>query len=96
MSDVLKLLRRLAKEHGICTKCFERWSRKNRVRCQRCDSIRRFSQPAFLRRVYLRDIAAGKCVRRHKEPQQATNKRCAKCEAYHYAHKGKRRRERLP
>jgi hypothetical protein len=35
-------------------------------------------------------------VRRHKEPQQATNKRCAKCEAYHYAHKGKRRRERLP
>jgi hypothetical protein len=91
MPDVLKLLRRLAKEHGICTKCFKRWSRRNRVRCQRCDRIRAVSQPVRLRRNYLRDMAAGKCVRCHKEPQQATNKRCVKCQAYHYAHKGKTR-----
>jgi hypothetical protein len=92
MSDVLTLLRSLAKENGIRTKCFKRWARKNRVRCKWCDSVRRFSQPAFLRRNYLRDIAAGKCVRCHKEAQQETNKRCAKCQAYHQTHKGKRRK----
>jgi hypothetical protein len=31
-------------------------------------------------------------VRCHKEPQQATNTRCGNCEAYHYAHKRKRRK----
>jgi hypothetical protein len=41
--------------------------------------------------IYLRDIAAGKCVRCHKELQKSTNERCVKCEAYHYAHKGKKR-----
>jgi hypothetical protein len=91
MSAVLKLLRRQAKENGICTKCFKRCAVKGITRCRRCNRIRRISQPARLSQNYQRDMAAGKCVRCHKEPQQATNKRCVKCEAYHYAHKGKRR-----
>jgi hypothetical protein len=89
--DVLRRFRLSCKKRGICTHCFSRPAIKGLTRCKHCKRAQVASQSARLRRKYLRDIAAGKCVRCHKEPQQATNERCAKCEAYHYAHKGKRR-----
>ena len=95
MSTVPKLLRRFrlpCKERGICTHCSSRPAIEGVTRCRHCKRAQVESRPARLRRIYLRDIAAGKCVRYHKEPQQATIKRCSKCEAYHYAQKGKKRK----
>jgi hypothetical protein len=51
--------------------CTTIWTNAHSRRAQALQALQtcpRESHPARLRRIYLRDIAAGKCVRCHKEP----------------------------
>jgi hypothetical protein len=82
-ADFIRMIVALARQHGICTRCFRQSAVKGGKRCKGC----RHSVNATQRRRYERDLLEGTCTRCHKCPAMPTNNRCAKCEAYHYEHK---------
>ena len=50
---------------------------------RKCNRAHSKYQKSLLRRNYERDVKAGVCVRCHKLPATATNKRCQKCQDHH-------------
>ena len=85
------LVREFCKKHHICTHCFHRPALRDVTRCEHCKNRDRVAQRKRLRRKYQREKADGVCVRCHKKRAQATNVRCVQCQAYHSAHKKKKR-----
>jgi hypothetical protein len=63
--------------------CFRRRTERGTTRCGKCNRVHAQAQKMRLRRNYERDVAAGVCVRCHKRPATATNKRCQKCQDRH-------------
>ena len=85
------LVREFCKKQLICTHCLHRRALRGVTRCEPCKNRDGVAQRKRLRRKYRREKAAGICVRCHKKPAQATNVRCVECQAYHSAHKKKKR-----
>jgi hypothetical protein len=85
------LVREFCKKHHICTHCFHRHALRGVTRCQHCKNRDRVAQRKRLRRKYQREKSEGVCVRCHKKRAQATNVRCVECQAYHSAHKKRKR-----
>jgi hypothetical protein len=85
------LVREFCKKHRICTHCLHRRALRGVTRCEPCKNRDRVAQRKRLRRKYQREKAEGVCVRCHKKRAQATNVRCVECQAYHSAHKKKKR-----
>jgi hypothetical protein len=77
------MVRAFCKKHRICASCFRRWTERDTTRCAKCNRAHSKYQKSHLRRNYERDVKAGVCVRCHKLPATATNKRCQKCQDRH-------------
>jgi len=85
------LVREFCKKQHICTHCFHRRALRGVTRCEHCRNRDKVAQRKRLRLKYQREKAEGVCVRCHKKRAQATNVRCVECQAYHSAHKKKKR-----
>jgi hypothetical protein len=78
-----RMVRAFCKKHRICVSCLRRWTERGTTRCGKCNRAQAKAQKVRLRRNYERDVKAGVCVRCHKLPATATNKRCQKCQDRH-------------
>src|SRR5713226_9841126 len=75
------MVRAFCKRHRICVTCRHHWTVRGTTRCEKCIRAHSKYQKSRTRRNYECDVKASVCVRCHKRPATATNKRCPKCQA---------------
>jgi predicted CXXCH cytochrome family protein len=90
-----RMVRAFCKKHRICVGCFRHWVDRDTTRCVKCNRAHSKYQKSLLRRNYERDVKAGICVRCHKRPRTATNKRCQTCQDRHAQQKRQTAKTRL-